>query len=144
MSNRNFIPDHSNTIVRVTGELQTQRANDRQKSGRVTESIITYQGKASQPVRQPSSRKSSRDVGGKSREVGGPHPSKVLSLKIGSGIELNRNVTCMVLKAAANDRRTSQGPCHDEFRGPRSGTVEIRCHKKQHINPIVILQGLPK
>ncbi|GFV10410.1 hypothetical protein TNCV_1950611 [Trichonephila clavipes] len=31
--------------------------------------------------------------------------------------DLNRTVTCMVLKA--NDRRTSC-PCHDEFRGPRS------------------------
>ncbi|GFY10912.1 hypothetical protein TNCV_1124341 [Trichonephila clavipes] len=34
--------------------------------------------------------------------------------------ELNRTVTCMVLKA--NDRRTSC-PCHDEFRGPRSDYV---------------------
>ncbi|GFX53199.1 RNase H domain-containing protein [Trichonephila clavipes] len=34
--------------------------------------------------------------------------------------ELNRTVTCMVLKA--NDRRTSC-PCHDEFRGPRSEYV---------------------
>ncbi|GFV89267.1 uncharacterized protein TNCV_286001 [Trichonephila clavipes] len=35
-------------------------------------------------------------------------------------LSLNRTVTCMVLKA--NDRRTSC-PCHDEFRGPRSGYV---------------------
>ncbi|GFX96092.1 hypothetical protein TNCV_2289821 [Trichonephila clavipes] len=35
----------------------------------------------------------------------------------GNFAELNRTVTCMVLKA--NDRRTSC-PCHDEFRGPRS------------------------
>ncbi|GFX34808.1 hypothetical protein TNCV_2327481 [Trichonephila clavipes] len=34
--------------------------------------------------------------------------------------ELNRTVTCMVLKA--NDRRTSC-PCHDEFRGPLSDYV---------------------
>ncbi|GFT02399.1 hypothetical protein TNCV_4625301 [Trichonephila clavipes] len=34
----------------------------------------------------------------------------------GNFAELNRTVTCMVLKA--NDRRTSC-PCHDEFRGPR-------------------------
>ncbi|GFW96149.1 uncharacterized protein TNCV_958621 [Trichonephila clavipes] len=32
--------------------------------------------------------------------------------------ELNRTVTCMVLKAKTNDRRTSSH-CHDEFRGPR-------------------------
>ncbi|GFT09638.1 hypothetical protein TNCV_4948061 [Trichonephila clavipes] len=35
----------------------------------------------------------------------------------GNFAELNRTVTCMVLKA--NDRRTSC-PCHDEFHGPRS------------------------
>ncbi|GFW83590.1 hypothetical protein TNCV_2204391 [Trichonephila clavipes] len=38
----------------------------------------------------------------------------------GNFAELNCTVTCMVLKA--NDRRTSC-PCHDEFRGPRSGYV---------------------
>ncbi|GFX75569.1 hypothetical protein TNCV_4714761 [Trichonephila clavipes] len=38
----------------------------------------------------------------------------------GDFAELNRTVTCMVLKA--NDRRTSC-PCHDEFRGPRSDYV---------------------
>ncbi|GFX53362.1 transposable element Tcb2 transposase [Trichonephila clavipes] len=38
----------------------------------------------------------------------------------GNFAELNRTVTCMVLKA--NDRRTSC-PCHDEFRGPRSDYV---------------------
>ncbi|GFV22916.1 uncharacterized protein TNCV_2623691 [Trichonephila clavipes] len=31
--------------------------------------------------------------------------------------ELNRSVTCMVLKATANDRR-HLALCHDEFRGP--------------------------
>ncbi|GFV31951.1 uncharacterized protein TNCV_3839761 [Trichonephila clavipes] len=35
-----------------------------------------------------------------------PHPQDVLLLNWG-GIELNRTVTCMVLKATANDRRTS-------------------------------------
>ncbi|GFV75740.1 hypothetical protein TNCV_1756681 [Trichonephila clavipes] len=38
----------------------------------------------------------------------------------GNFAELNRTVTCMVLKA--NDRRTSC-PCHDEFRRPRSDYV---------------------
>ncbi|GFX24095.1 hypothetical protein TNCV_2435881 [Trichonephila clavipes] len=38
----------------------------------------------------------------------------------GNFVELNRSVTCMVLKA--NDRRTSCS-CHDEFRGPRSDYV---------------------
>ncbi|GFU87672.1 hypothetical protein TNCV_2935941 [Trichonephila clavipes] len=48
---------------------------------------------------------------------------EVVSLSIvpsGNFAELNRTVTCMVLKA--NDRRTSC-PCHDEFRGPRSDYV---------------------
>ncbi|GFX67962.1 uncharacterized protein TNCV_2288242 [Trichonephila clavipes] len=31
--------------------------------------------------------------------------------------EQNRSVTCMVLKASANDRR-HLALCHDEFRGP--------------------------
>ncbi|GFW72796.1 hypothetical protein TNCV_1266391 [Trichonephila clavipes] len=39
---------------------------------------------------------------------------------LGNFTELNRTVTCLVLKA--NDRRTSC-PCHDEFRGPRSDYV---------------------
>ncbi|GFV73794.1 hypothetical protein TNCV_2314891 [Trichonephila clavipes] len=38
----------------------------------------------------------------------------------GNFAELNRSVTCMVLKA--NDRRTSR-PLHDEFRGSRSDYV---------------------
>ncbi|GFV04178.1 hypothetical protein TNCV_917991 [Trichonephila clavipes] len=38
----------------------------------------------------------------------------------GNFAELNRTVTCMVLKT--NDRRTSC-PCHDEFREPRSDYV---------------------
>ncbi|GFX36486.1 hypothetical protein TNCV_1254591 [Trichonephila clavipes] len=38
----------------------------------------------------------------------------------GNFAELNRTVTCMVLKA--NDRRTSC-PCYNEFRGPRSDYV---------------------
>ncbi|GFV63579.1 hypothetical protein TNCV_4883221 [Trichonephila clavipes] len=36
------------------------------------------------------------------------------------GIELNRSVTCMVLKATANDRR-HLALCHDEFHGLPSG-----------------------
>ncbi|GFY31190.1 solute carrier organic anion transporter family member 3A1 [Trichonephila clavipes] len=43
----------------------------------------------------------------------------------GNFAELNRTVTCMVLKA--NDRRTSC-PCHDEFRGPRSDYVRQYFH----------------
>ncbi|GFT96269.1 hypothetical protein TNCV_3907071 [Trichonephila clavipes] len=46
----------------------------------------------------------------------------------GNFAELNRTVTCMVLKA--NDRRTSSS-CHDEFRGPLSDYVR-QCRKIQH------------
>ncbi|GFU53232.1 uncharacterized protein TNCV_2952731 [Trichonephila clavipes] len=47
------------------------------------------------------------------------HPQSVLPLNWG-GTELNRTITCMVLKATANDRRHIVH-CHDEFRGPQSG-----------------------
>ncbi|GFU87084.1 hypothetical protein TNCV_246731 [Trichonephila clavipes] len=47
--------------------------------------------------------------------------------------ELNRTVTCMVLKA--NDRRTSC-PCHDEFRGPRSDCVrQVASENNNNNNP---------
>ncbi|GFW11640.1 uncharacterized protein TNCV_42751 [Trichonephila clavipes] len=51
-------------------------------------------------------------------ETPGP-PQGVLSLNWG-GTELNRTVTCMVLKATANDRRPLV-LCHDEFHRPRFG-----------------------
>ncbi|GFW49502.1 uncharacterized protein TNCV_2842831 [Trichonephila clavipes] len=71
--------------------------------------------------KQPSSRKSSREVGGKGEErwEASEHPQSVLPLNWG-GIEPNRTVTCMVLKTTANDRR-HLALCHDEFRRPRSG-----------------------
>ncbi|GFU94217.1 hypothetical protein TNCV_1302671 [Trichonephila clavipes] len=49
----------------------------------------------------------------------------------GNFAELNRTVTCMVLKA--NDRRTSC-PCHDEFRGPRSDYVRQVALENNHNN----------
>ncbi|GFX41593.1 uncharacterized protein TNCV_3109891 [Trichonephila clavipes] len=49
-----------------------------------------------------------------------PDLPQVSSLKIGGGNEPNHTVTCMVIKATANDRR-HLALCHDEFRGPRSG-----------------------
>ncbi|GFX70986.1 hypothetical protein TNCV_1689691 [Trichonephila clavipes] len=49
----------------------------------------------------------------------------------GNSAELNRTVTCTVLKT--NDRRTSS-PCHDEFRGPRSDYVrQVALEKQQQI-----------
>ncbi|GFW48459.1 hypothetical protein TNCV_1110181 [Trichonephila clavipes] len=66
---------------------------------------------------KPSSRKSSREVGGRGREVGGPdHSHSVLPLNRGEA-ELNSSVTCMVLKATANDLH-HLALSHDEFCGP--------------------------
>ncbi|GFW28350.1 uncharacterized protein TNCV_4640151 [Trichonephila clavipes] len=54
------------------------------------------------------------------RNCGGGDRGGVTIVPSGNFAELNRTVTCMVLKA--NDSRTSC-PCHDEFRGPRSDYV---------------------
>ncbi|GFU01845.1 piggyBac transposable element-derived protein 4 [Trichonephila clavipes] len=53
----------------------------------------------------------------------------------GNFAELNRTVTCMVLKA--NDRRTSY-PCHDEFRGPRSDYVREVASENNNNNTSVL------
>ncbi|GFV24972.1 uncharacterized protein TNCV_884381 [Trichonephila clavipes] len=50
------------------------------------------------------------------RLVEGDYPQGVLSQNRGE-TELNRCVTCMLLKAMANDRR-HLALCHAEFRGP--------------------------
>ncbi|GFU14897.1 uncharacterized protein TNCV_3386831 [Trichonephila clavipes] len=60
-----------------------------------------------------------RLVEGEERWEVSDHPQSVFPLNWG-GIEPNSSVTCMVLKATANDRR-HLALCHDEFRGPRSG-----------------------
>ncbi|GFV70050.1 uncharacterized protein TNCV_2585631 [Trichonephila clavipes] len=57
-----------------------------------------------------------RLVEGEERWESSDHPQSVLPLNWG-GIDPNRTVACMVLKATANDRRDEF--CHDEFRGPR-------------------------
>ncbi|GFS90968.1 uncharacterized protein TNCV_2119691 [Trichonephila clavipes] len=44
------------------------------------------------------------------------HPQGILPKNWGE-TELNRSVTCMVLKVTANDRH-HLAICHDEFRGP--------------------------
>ncbi|GFX02610.1 uncharacterized protein TNCV_728641 [Trichonephila clavipes] len=60
-----------------------------------------------------------RLVEGEERWKAFDHLQSVLPLNWG-GIEPNRTVTCMVLKATANYRRhLALG--HDEFCGPRSG-----------------------
>ncbi|GFT89749.1 uncharacterized protein TNCV_1665231 [Trichonephila clavipes] len=55
-------------------------------------------------------------VEGEERWEDSDHPQSVLPLNWG-GTELNRTVTCMVLKATAINRR-HLALCHDEFRGP--------------------------
>ncbi|GFU44280.1 RNase H domain-containing protein [Trichonephila clavipes] len=71
---------------------------------------------------KPLIHKSSREVGGRERNErweAFDHPQSVLPLNWG-GTKPNNPVTCMVLKATANDRRHI-AHCHNEFRGPRSG-----------------------
>ncbi|GFT07038.1 uncharacterized protein TNCV_1415821 [Trichonephila clavipes] len=60
-----------------------------------------------------------RMVEGGERWETSDHPQSVFPLNWG-GIGRNRTVTCMVLKATANDRH-HLALCQDEFRGPRSG-----------------------
>ncbi|GFV27074.1 uncharacterized protein TNCV_4853111 [Trichonephila clavipes] len=70
--------------------------------------------------KSPSSRKSSREVGGKGeRREASDHPQSVLPPNWGE-IEPNHTVTCIVLKATTNDRR-HLAICHDELHGPRFG-----------------------
>ncbi|GFU47041.1 hypothetical protein TNCV_2616161 [Trichonephila clavipes] len=68
--------------------------------------------------RKPLSRKPSREVGGRGRDVGEApdHTQGVLPQNWGE-TEANRPVTCMVLKAMTNNRR-HLALCHDEFHGP--------------------------
>ncbi|GFX06895.1 hypothetical protein TNCV_1202101 [Trichonephila clavipes] len=64
--------------------------------------------------KQPSSRKSSRVIGGRGRELEDHCPPPGVLPPNRGGNEPNRTVTCM-----DNDRR-HLNLCHDEFRGPRS------------------------
>ncbi|GFX53572.1 uncharacterized protein TNCV_2326871 [Trichonephila clavipes] len=60
-----------------------------------------------------------RLVEGKEKQEALDHPQGVLPLNWGE-TELNHSVTCMVLKATANDR-IHLALSHEEFRGPLSG-----------------------
>ncbi|GFW83807.1 uncharacterized protein TNCV_669201 [Trichonephila clavipes] len=66
------------------------------------------------------SRISSREVGGRGREVGGRLTPPGVFPQNWGGNEPKHTATCMVLKATANDRR-HLALCRDEFRGSRSG-----------------------
>ncbi|GFS80475.1 uncharacterized protein TNCV_3448741 [Trichonephila clavipes] len=50
-----------------------------------------------------------------------PDPLRGVLSQNWGGTEKNRSVTCVALKATANDRR-HLALCHDEFRGPWSGS----------------------
>ncbi|GFV41975.1 hypothetical protein TNCV_2751561 [Trichonephila clavipes] len=54
---------------------------------------------------KPSSSKSSRDVGGRGREVGVSWPPQGFHPLNRGGTEQNPILTCMMLKAKTNDRR---------------------------------------
>ncbi|GFW02084.1 uncharacterized protein TNCV_4854241 [Trichonephila clavipes] len=70
-----------------------------------------------------------RLVEGEERREASDHPQGILSQNRG-GTEQNRTFTCMVLKATANDKRTTS-PCHDEFLGLWSDvTVDLRRHNE--------------
>ncbi|GFU71743.1 hypothetical protein TNCV_1955041 [Trichonephila clavipes] len=70
--------------------------------------------------------KSSREVGGRRREIGGPYKQPQGSLPQNwDGIEPNSNVTCMVLKATDNGKRKLLALCQDEFHGPPSDRVPV-------------------
>ncbi|GFV17450.1 hypothetical protein TNCV_4008911 [Trichonephila clavipes] len=59
---------------------------------------------------QNSRRATSRLVGGRGREVGGPWPpAGFLPLNL-DGTEKSRTATCMVLKAKANDKCKNSSP----------------------------------
>ncbi|GFU73589.1 uncharacterized protein TNCV_3360291 [Trichonephila clavipes] len=61
------------------------------------------------------------------------HPQSVLPQNWGE-TELNHSVTCMVLKATANDRH-HLALCQDEFRGPRSETSRQVALSTTNLNP---------
>ncbi|GFX54729.1 uncharacterized protein TNCV_2822501 [Trichonephila clavipes] len=75
---------------------------------------------------QPSSRKSSREVGGRGREVRAFDNAEGVPPQNLGGTELNCTVTCMVLRPT---KGVHLDPCHDEFRG--SDAVVIRWHEEQ-------------
>ncbi|GFX31299.1 hypothetical protein TNCV_2061181 [Trichonephila clavipes] len=60
---------------------------------------------------------SRRLVEGEARWEAPDHPQSVLPQNWG-GTEQNRTVSCMVLKAKANDRRKNKALSRDEFLGP--------------------------
>ncbi|GFV38837.1 hypothetical protein TNCV_1004791 [Trichonephila clavipes] len=66
---------------------------------------------------QPWVIESSREVGGRGREVGGPSSPQDILPQNWDGLEQNRTVTCMVLQTKANDS-LSPALRRDQFRGP--------------------------
>ncbi|GFV94723.1 hypothetical protein TNCV_3864461 [Trichonephila clavipes] len=75
----------------------------------------------------PSRGKSSRDAGGRGREVGGPDLPQGVLPSNWCGIEPNHIVICLMLKAADNDRRAYVALCRHEFRG-----LDLMLHRWWH------------
>ncbi|GFY07289.1 hypothetical protein TNCV_5084761 [Trichonephila clavipes] len=63
---------------------------------------------------------SSREVGGRKREVGGPGHLQCVLPQNWDGSEPNRTVPCMMLKARGN----LLALCHDEIRRPQTGIAD--------------------
>ncbi|GFV34550.1 uncharacterized protein TNCV_1448561 [Trichonephila clavipes] len=68
------------------------------------------------------SRRAASLVEGEERWEAPDHPQGFLPLNWG-GTEQKRTVTCMVLKAKANERRKILALSRNEFRGPRPDAV---------------------
>ncbi|GFT93608.1 uncharacterized protein TNCV_677441 [Trichonephila clavipes] len=81
--------------------------------------LISHSCNSLSPIRYSAASPLVRLVEGEERWEASDHPQGVLLLNWG-GTEPNRTVTCMVLKATANDKRHF-ALTYDEFRGPRSG-----------------------
>ncbi|GFX42028.1 uncharacterized protein TNCV_353351 [Trichonephila clavipes] len=93
------------------------------KSPKMTPTCLYRPDFAKLPLKyhyNPSRRKYSHEAGGRGREVGAPDYLQGVLPQNWDEDELNRSVTCMVLKATANDGR-HLALFHEEFRGPLSG-----------------------
>ncbi|GFT02522.1 uncharacterized protein TNCV_1487401 [Trichonephila clavipes] len=123
---------HFYNVRKSTILLKVNNNNERSKDpsnadGMVRTTIrgMSYSTTAAEENQRPCSEKTTVNCGGGDRgRVAIYRPFGEVSLN------LNRTVTCMVLKA--NDRRTSC-PCHDEFRGPRSDYVRQETFIAQNV-----------
>ncbi|GFW64030.1 hypothetical protein TNCV_707351 [Trichonephila clavipes] len=93
-------------------------------------------------TRHWSNRKSSCEVGGRGREVGGPdQPQGFIPLNWG-GTEKKCTVTCMVLKAKANDRQRRLRRLVERFRTDSSQPSGYRTELMAGLSRIWVLAPL--